>query len=97
MFVSFKELMKHQKIKTSNCLKGMMMKIYYYDFSKNRLIKQTIEEMSLINDSFVFESKDFYFWNQEIYMINPCGFTSLYELTNKQIEKIKNKIERLIE
>lgn len=71
------------------------MKIYYYDFDKNRLIKQVIEEISLINGSFVLESKDFYFWNQEIHMINPCGFTSLYELTNKQINKIRRIKERV--
>lgn len=73
------------------------MKIYSYDIANNNLEIEAVEKIHLAKNNVIVETNESYFWLNESNVLGFFYCSTLYELTENQIEKIKNKIERLIE
>jgi hypothetical protein len=69
------------------------VKIYSYDIANNNLEIETVEKIHFAKNNVIAETNDSYFWLNETNILDFFYYSSLYELTENQIKKLKNKIK----
>lgn len=69
------------------------MKIYYYDIANNNLEIKAVEKIHFAENNIIVETNNSYCWLQEPKNLDFFYCSILYELTENQIKKLKNKIE----
>lgn len=67
------------------------MKIYSYNLEDNNLEIEVVEKIHFTKNNVIFETKEFYCFRTNVLELSYCS--TIYELTENQIKKLKNKIE----